>query len=712
MAVRFKFRSSPTFDSIDIGGQSFISIRDLKSEIVKKKHLNLSQDVDLVISDSLSGQEYKDENVQIPSGSSVIIKRVPAASTPLLRADDVSARSFVGREANHVNVVDPPAVNDGASVFDDFGVDLCPLPDENLRGIGKLQSHNSKKEDCKVPRCPEELLVRCHRLDGTHPCQSTPKDSSANEGSTLVILSKPKAAEQMKLERTCTANLAMEKSDMPLEMKCSLCRNFFEEAVMIPCCQHSFCEKCIRLALAENGKCPMCSSTKCKVEDLLPNVSLRQAIERFLQSQPLLNGSDNDLHRDAPDGESGIQVELSYAATRRRSNPILQNKLHCHGHLVGMKCKLRHGALEDSTECEGENDPQSMVRTNEEDSCTKKGDRFRVIAGGDQQNLTAPSRPKMRTCYMCGSPDHLIRDCPVAASSRTNNWSGALPGCAPPYWPGSPPNISPFPNMYGGPGMMMYNTTMPPFTSFVYPSYAPSMYSVYPAPSVNMKLGVGITAPPTGNNGMQPSQAEVLQGHEKQQRDYNQNLGRERLCHRVHSVGVQRDNMGRGMNHSDDSLARRSEGKHRSNNHSDDDAYSYGERKERIYRQDGERESDRSTSEDRHKKHHRSSRAIDERRVPYGSDLKREDIKRRRMEHDQRKSDKAYHSHSRSSMEHSNSSNGARQRREESSHRSRHPKKTSRSNDEEYHHGREKMAKYPNDDSEEHYHGHKRKRFH
>ena len=56
----------------------------------------------------------------------------------------------------------------------------------------------------------------------------------------------------------------------------------------------------IRVALSELGKCPICSSKKCRPEDLLPNVSLRQAIERFLESQLLLNGSENDLHRDAP----------------------------------------------------------------------------------------------------------------------------------------------------------------------------------------------------------------------------------------------------------------------------------------------------------------------------------------------------------------------------------------------------------------------------
>jgi hypothetical protein len=37
---------------------------------------------------------------------------------------------------------------------------------------------------------------------------------------------------------------AMQNADFPSELKCSLCDSFFKEAVMIPCCQHSFCQKC------------------------------------------------------------------------------------------------------------------------------------------------------------------------------------------------------------------------------------------------------------------------------------------------------------------------------------------------------------------------------------------------------------------------------------------------------------------------------------
>ena len=50
------------------------------------------------------------------------------------------------------------------------------------------------------------------------------------------------------------------------------------------------------------GRCPKCLSTKCEVEDLLPNVSLRQVIEHFLNSQILMTGSHNAFHQYASGG--------------------------------------------------------------------------------------------------------------------------------------------------------------------------------------------------------------------------------------------------------------------------------------------------------------------------------------------------------------------------------------------------------------------------
>lgn len=55
MPVRFKFRSSVGFDSIEIGDRPFISIGDLRNQIVMKKKLKTCQGFNLVISDSETG---------------------------------------------------------------------------------------------------------------------------------------------------------------------------------------------------------------------------------------------------------------------------------------------------------------------------------------------------------------------------------------------------------------------------------------------------------------------------------------------------------------------------------------------------------------------------------------------------------------------------------------------------------------------------------
>lgn len=61
--------------------------------------------------------------------------------------------------------------------------------------------------------------------------------------------------------------------------------------------------------LLEKESCPKCFSTKCGIDDLLPNVSLRQAIEHFLESQILTIDSGNECQRYAP-GMNLILIEM------------------------------------------------------------------------------------------------------------------------------------------------------------------------------------------------------------------------------------------------------------------------------------------------------------------------------------------------------------------------------------------------------------------
>ncbi|KAF6159724.1 hypothetical protein GIB67_029982 [Kingdonia uniflora] len=56
MSVRFKFRSSVNFDSININGHPSISVRDLRLRIIQQLNLKIYHDFDLVITDANTAQ--------------------------------------------------------------------------------------------------------------------------------------------------------------------------------------------------------------------------------------------------------------------------------------------------------------------------------------------------------------------------------------------------------------------------------------------------------------------------------------------------------------------------------------------------------------------------------------------------------------------------------------------------------------------------------
>ncbi|KAB1219953.1 E3 ubiquitin-protein ligase RBBP6 [Morella rubra] len=104
MAVRFKFRSSANFNSVDIDGTA-ISVRELKSKIARDKNL------DLLLSDALTGQEYTDDKFQIPSCSSVIIRRVPAGLVASKMADFNALENVQRKDPRTINSTLPLSGN-------------------------------------------------------------------------------------------------------------------------------------------------------------------------------------------------------------------------------------------------------------------------------------------------------------------------------------------------------------------------------------------------------------------------------------------------------------------------------------------------------------------------------------------------------------------------------------------------------------------------
>lgn len=68
--IKFKFRSSLNFDSVDIGDRASISVGELKSEIQRHMKLSISSDSCLLLSDAVSGQGHLSLS---PSGSRLSI---------------------------------------------------------------------------------------------------------------------------------------------------------------------------------------------------------------------------------------------------------------------------------------------------------------------------------------------------------------------------------------------------------------------------------------------------------------------------------------------------------------------------------------------------------------------------------------------------------------------------------------------------------------
>ncbi|XP_028089255.1 E3 ubiquitin ligase PARAQUAT TOLERANCE 3-like isoform X2 [Camellia sinensis] len=827
MSIRFKFRSSVNFDSVDIEGRSSISVGDLRSKIVLHKHLNICQDFDLVFSDALTAHEFHDENFQIPSGSSVIIKRVPAGSVPSAMAPINSVENLGAKDSNPVNPIGYFPLNAETDNFDDFGVDLCPIPEAALSD----SDLEFDKNYCISNEKPKNALasrVGCQVFEASDLSEAIPRGPNHNvtERNTSQTKVELNGEEPMKLEKMVANCPAVQNDDFPSELKCSLCNTFFKEAVMIPCCQHSFCEKCIRAVIQEKAKCPKCYSSKCKVEDLLPNLSLRQAIEHFLESQILMSDADNALHKYAPDGESGIQAKdfscavtilqrepnmpLSPSATEKGSNQIMTESVYesrikknvslggsgSHTSNLGSSKALKSAPLshklkqtdgervgyahhevfrsgDDSEACpdfQGEsqphNFPQSHVHEEVDFTINKKRGLW-VNTGGGDRNFMATGRHKKgdRTCYMCGSPDHFIRDCPAASSPypmlQTGNsmFPGAMSGYASPFWNSNPlPPIRPFTNMYGNSGMMPFNSGMVPSSPFAVPPYMPSMYGGLPVPSGFMRMG-GMLAPQVQTGSERPlthSENMQLRDCENRWKLSNENLGRRQsyddeddgynkryhcnVPERSHEFKsrVERE---KSASYSEDSFPRVSQRKYRHDKHVDHDSHAVDERHEknlcstiagrdRSDRKPYHRERSNSgvedmpnssdrRSEERHKHPRRSSKQR-ESKGKCGSDSSRShhqtkkerDYGGKRVESDIEPNRK-HHSHSGSGLEPCSSVDQKKQYKDKDpSHTSRHSRRNTKPSSDDMCNDRWQMASGSEEDYGEGYRYRKRKRVH
>nr|XP_043628323.1 E3 ubiquitin ligase PARAQUAT TOLERANCE 3-like isoform X2 [Erigeron canadensis] len=110
---------------------------------------------------------------------------------------------------------------------------------------------------------------------------ATPDGSYALPSGAVAVLKPNEAAFEKEIEGMPSTRTV---GDLPPELHCPLCKEVMKDAVLTSkCCFTSFCDKCIRDHIINKSVC-VCGATNVLADDLLPNKTLRDTINRILES--------------------------------------------------------------------------------------------------------------------------------------------------------------------------------------------------------------------------------------------------------------------------------------------------------------------------------------------------------------------------------------------------------------------------------------------
>ncbi|XP_011621452.1 E3 ubiquitin ligase PQT3-like isoform X1 [Amborella trichopoda] len=125
---------------------------------------------------------------------------------------------------------------------------------------------------------------------------ATPDGSYALPSGAVAVLKPNEAAFEKEIEGLPSTRTI---SDLPPELRCPLCKEVMKDAVLTSkCCFKSFCDKCIRDYIISKSMC-VCGAMNVLADDLLPNKTLRDTINRILESNT----------SSAENGGSWLQVQ-------------------------------------------------------------------------------------------------------------------------------------------------------------------------------------------------------------------------------------------------------------------------------------------------------------------------------------------------------------------------------------------------------------------
>ncbi|XP_074579444.1 E3 ubiquitin ligase PARAQUAT TOLERANCE 3-like [Curcuma longa] len=160
---------------------------------------------------------------------------------------------------------------------------------------------------------------------------ATPDGFYALPSGAVAVLKPNEAAFEKEIEGLPTTRLV---SDIPPELRCPLCKEVMKDAVLTSkCCFRSFCDKCIRDYIISKLMCN-CGATNILADDLLPNKTLRETINRILESATSSTENAGSLVQ-VQDMESALPAQpkvpsptLSAASKDEAKHPTMDQSSH------------------------------------------------------------------------------------------------------------------------------------------------------------------------------------------------------------------------------------------------------------------------------------------------------------------------------------------------------------------------------------------------
>ncbi|KAF9605601.1 hypothetical protein IFM89_017944 [Coptis chinensis] len=369
MAVYYKFKSAKDYNTMKIEGH-FVSVSILRQKIFETKKYGQGKDFNLVISNAQTNQEYLGEDMLIPQNTSVLVRRIPGQ--PRLRGvvNRIEPKVENNVEREQPAKISPPLVirYPEETEGDDFGDDLYTTPDippvQSNKMVLDTLSSDKADEDSKIKalvdssaaldwqmkpqdinrgfgrgmggrmnggrgfgqfgferKNPPEGYV-CHRCNAPgHFIQHCPTNGdpiydrrgvrNLISGGEVAVLKPNETAFDRVVEGLSSSGRS--GCELPPELHCPLCKEVMKDAMMASkCCFNSFCDKCIRNHIISKAAC-VCGARNILADDLLPNRTVRDTIDRILESNNNSSGNAGSVvqiqdtesaHRDMPKAPS------------------------------------------------------------------------------------------------------------------------------------------------------------------------------------------------------------------------------------------------------------------------------------------------------------------------------------------------------------------------------------------------------------------------